>query len=546
MVKEKLIVKGDYTPEQMKHQFYQLTSDIEARIITAGNEPKTMQDIPALFEGSKEKGTGILRYTLEKPYTTLEGETIWKQSSIGIHTPEVVKTALWIAQKYDLIPKDTPLRQVWYHFIKLALQKSVVDVANADQLFSDYFLEVVRDAGLWYSDFNVKNEPVGYKTPEFIDSRYPNLKLPLDVLLFPNIIIAMEKESYFNYLKNFANLIGAANYSAGGMSQGTLAETIIKDLHEKYPKEDFRMYAVTDYDPAGFNIGVSLGEHFNLFSKRLGFNVDTKRVAPMPSHYTTRADGVDEIEIAKYDIAGDWRKQSRWMADDKVAEREDAEIEDGKGMEVESLPAVPLLDQLPAGMTVDDAVGQARMRLIIFNKILEDTGGIDNLDFALRNLMEQGFILKTEKKADEILAENSGIKAIDDNSTSIWTNADILVKILAKANETERDEIKDKIVEWKDETIDEWGKDNIKLIELEDELRRATVKNEAQSYLREIYQKKYPEIPKDIKEWEIATGMKKKINNYKDKVDEIVKEMDELVNEASTEFNIKVVEVEDE
>jgi len=459
----KLKTQAQYTPEEQQYIFTHMVQNIEAKMLLAGKPtPTTMQDIPALFEADKEKGTGLLRYVGKKPEVARDtaGEVVWRDADLALGTPEVIKTALWIAQKHDLIPEDTPLRQIWYSFIKLALQKAVTDVASADQLFSKRTLELIRDTGKWYSDFNIKNEPVAFDTPELIDEQGNEGD---DVQIIPNAIIAMEKESYYQYLKKFADLMGIANYSAGGMSQGTLAETVVKRLAKVFPKSDFKLYSITDYDPAGFNISHNLGEHFNLFGNRLGLSFDSERVAPKPEHYEK-----NERDIAKYALksTGKMKKEEQavWIEPERVKERAKYDIDDKEGMEVESLPAVPKQEHMPDGMDKSEGVGQARMRLIILNKIIEDLGGISGLDYGLKNLMEKGFIENPEKEANGILAENSGIKLIDANSLDLWQKVKFIVGILAKANEKERDEIKDKVIEWKDNTIDDWSKDNDKLV----------------------------------------------------------------------------------
>ncbi|MCP4762600.1 MAG: hypothetical protein GY870_12540 [archaeon] len=516
-----------YTPDELQHAFTQMVGDIEAKMIESGKPtPTTMQDIPALFEG-------LTRYTAAKPEVArdAEGEIVWRDADLGIKTPEVIKTALWIARKYNLVPDDTPLRQIWYSFIKLALQKAVTDVASADQLFSKRTLELIRDAGLWYSDFNIKNEPVAFDTPKFDD-----YDLEKDVQIIPNTIIAMEKESYYQYLKNFADLLGAANYSAGGMSQGTLAETVVKRLDDVFPKEDFKMYSVTDYDPAGLNISYNLGKHFNLFGNRLGLNFTAERTAPKPEHYTPT-----ELSVGLYNLTGKSKpeEQERWTQPDKIAERALYNIDDKQGMEVESLPAMPLPEQYPTGMDASDVVGQARMRLILLQKIIDDLGGASGLDFGLENLMGDGFYPDPDSKAESIISENAGLNQMEQVRSMVYWKVNTLKEIMKTALQDEINEVEEKLTEWRDDTIDDWINDTDKLEDLEDDLKRATIRNQTQSSLRNVYSRKYPSIPERISEWEIATGMRTKIDMYKGKVDDIIAELDDIIEEARDDFGVE-------
>ena len=106
--------KEEKSFEELKLEFHTLVQDITAQLIIKDQDiPAKMQEIPELFEGwSDKRFTSSYREPSKAPRT------------YKLDAGKTVKAALWIARKYDLVPKDTPLRQVWYAFIKLALQKS--------------------------------------------------------------------------------------------------------------------------------------------------------------------------------------------------------------------------------------------------------------------------------------------------------------------------------------------------------------------------------------------------------------------------------------
>ena len=105
-----MVKKGDLSPDELKTRFTTLVSDMEAAILTADKPiPTIMQDIPELFEGWEGKVFPSTYKAYDKP-----------AKQYKLDTTKVVKVALWIAKQYDLVPRDTPLRQVWYSFIKLA------------------------------------------------------------------------------------------------------------------------------------------------------------------------------------------------------------------------------------------------------------------------------------------------------------------------------------------------------------------------------------------------------------------------------------------
>ena len=116
---------ADY--EELKNKMISTMKQTEAEVLADKNPPTTPQEIPQLFAG-------------------------WDKPS-----SKAVQGALWIARKYNLIPEDSPLRQIWYAFIKLVFQNLAPEkqVGNPENAFYNSFADIIKKGDMYYSDFNV-------------------------------------------------------------------------------------------------------------------------------------------------------------------------------------------------------------------------------------------------------------------------------------------------------------------------------------------------------------------------------------------------------
>ena len=497
-----MVKKEDLSTEELKKRFMILVTDLDVAILTADKTaPSTMQDIPALFEGWEKK-----KFQSTYKYPNLEPK------EYKLDATKTIKAALWIAKKYGLVPIETPLRQVWYSFIKLALQKSGNKIGNPDQMMSIAFTDIIKDTDYYYADFNVKNYPYGFKTPDTEQA-----------VLFPNTLIAMEKSSYYNYLINFADLLGLSIYSAGGQSALSAAESVAHDIIEKFGKQTLSMYTITDYDRAGLDIADNLKKHVGLFLERKGIIINHERVAPKPEHYSQ-----EELERSLYDSKG--KSEVRWMLPENVTERAKYNIPDTKGVEVESLPAQPLLSQLPDGMDIDKAIGQARMKLIIYDVLLEKYG----IEHPLRQFLDRYFYTLPSYTADNIIKNNSNINVLDNKAWDIYYKIEELQNKFMDSLTDERAELTENIIGWRDDEKETWIDDVNRQDSFENKLRTAVAKDYQQLSFKAMVD--FPDLPKDFEEWELKNVKKKqKVNDYINMLDEIIEKIDEKIDEYETE-----------
>jgi len=528
------------TFEKQKNKFMSMVMAKEALILQGKALPTIPQDIPALFEGST------------------------------LPASKAVQTALWIAKNNDLIARRTPLRSVWYDFIKLVLQKIIKRVRNPADSFYKSFGDIIRKTDLWYKDFNVVNEPAAYTIVEYPGSR-----------LFPNIMICLEKESYFQVFKNFCDLLGLHLYAGGGMPSYSAAEDISRKIHDAAPDENLDIYTISDYDPVGFDIANTFKIHFSDYLDRFGTQVKSERKAPFPYHYVDDK----ERERAMYGVKPITVDRKRWKQKEHVEERlkykiyderfkdpnfydtdKDSEIHkfldeasEGKmkkpsrdawiskwktraeqgdfphvmGFEVESLPGRPFDEQLPPGYDPKDAVGRARMRFIIFDELIKSY----KIEDALEKWLENNFITEPEESAKTKVKESSRFIDIDSIKDNIKERLDDLLDMkfnLLFGSDVE--EVKKKIEDWRKDIIEEYIDDPNKIKDFENTLRVAIAEDEAKWDFQWRYNRLLPSIPDTVtKDLEIPEEVNEAIEDNRSFLDDLLEQINSKIEEEGLE-----------
>ena len=282
------------TFDELKAKMKKAMIDAETKALEGKAIPSTYHGIPELFEG-------------------------WDESA-----SKAVRGAMWISKKYNLIPKDTPLRSLWYKFIKLVFQKIHPSkrIANPTHSFYKSLADIMRRTDYWYSDFNIWNklsEDV-FQRPELT---WTAEKGEPSVILFPNVLVTLEKESYFQTFQNFCDLLGINLYAAGGMPSFSKAEEASRQLRELNTTDDLKLYTLSDYDPAGFNINETFKNQFTEFLDRFNQKVDNIKVAPFPKHYEP-----DELRQGSYVVKPNTIGQEQWNKPERIQERKDADLID--------------------------------------------------------------------------------------------------------------------------------------------------------------------------------------------------------------------------
>ena len=471
------------------------------------SRPTTLQEIPPLAKTMLE----FIGYPEpHDTYKTVKGET--KTYEEANPAKELVQMSLEIAKQLGLLKSgmNLPLRRVWYAFIKAALERGLKDYVYSEAaklageqrqaLDSDYydsFGDIIKSSpNFWYSNYGVKNTGKMTFVPT-IDEEDPSKPTMGD--LFTPIMIGVEKTSYFQVLENMCQMLGLSLYAAGGQSSVSASEEIMKRIDpimKEKGKKHLDIYAITDFDPAGYSIAKGIHKHSKLFIERFGGSVDFERLAPLPKHYTDT-----ELEQGLYTVKKKWIKptiktfkrgkkkgeqetkghwgynpinRTRKIPDDielgaiEVLEERDLEgvvnfEKDSKdnyiqGLEIESLPEEPIREVLknPPTSMPRSYDGIARMRFIVFDDIIERHGLDGAFKFLISLKKRDWSTYSGESLADEVV----NVENVNEIDEVVRKADDPFWKLHTDMEEWIRSYIKDeKTVVAKD--IDDWLNDII-------------------------------------------------------------------------------------
>jgi len=513
--------------------------------------PKIPQDIPDYFKGADLK------------------------------QPDAILGALWLSKENNLLPPNTPLRQVWYTFIKLTLQKLKKQAMHPVSAFSTNFKDLVENSDLMYADFNIVNPPDKF-----------NIKAERHY--FPNVLIGLEKESYYGFFQKFANLIGVHLFAAGGQPAYSGTEEIARQIAEKtgYDEptgkldewgdeitrkklDELNVMAVSDYDPSGLNIGNAIAKQFSShMGRRYGTNVSSYRAAPTLTDYTPA-----ELTKASYNVKGSTVDQKLWKADSKnrlaknfiddrfkdvtiyddtpkswmmrflaggdqkmkapkakkwIAKwkaRIEADPEDYPhmfGLEVESLPREPLPRQLPAGFTWN-GVGQARAKLLTFEEL--ERVFPDGVEDGFKEWLRKNFRDADNRyRAANAVERKSGLDKFDSQKGNIDTLYKALRLIKRYALEDDIDELTEVIQDWQVDEYDKIIDDNSNFDKYHERLVKAIANDEQDfEFNSSVGSRIIPSIPNSVLEHDISEEVKEMIEGNTEIVKDRVKELCKII-----------------
>ena len=495
--------------------------------------------------------------------------------------PDAILGALWLSKENNLLPPKTPLRQVWYTFVKLTLQKLKKQAMHPVSAFSTNFKDLVENSDLMYADFNIVNPPDKFNIVS--KSHY-----------FPSVLLGLEKESYYGFFQKFANLIGVHLFASGGQPAYSGTEEIARQLAEttgydeptgqkdrwgedimRKKLDELNIMAVSDYDPSGLNIGNAIAEQFSShMGRRYGTNVNSYRATPTLDDYTD-----DELKRASYNVKGSTVDQKLWRADannrlakDFIDDRfKDVAVYDDAakswmmkflaggdqkmkapkakawikkwkakieadsddyphmfGLEVESLPREPLSRQLPSDFTWN-GIGQARAKLLTFEEL--ERVFPDGVKSGYEEWLRVNFRDSDKRYAAASAVEDiSGLDKFDKQKKKIDILYNTIKTIKKKMLEDDIDELTENIKDWQVEKYNEIIGDTINFDNYHDDLVKAIADDESSSDFRyRVSSKIIPSIPRSVLEHDISEQVKKSIEDNTDVVKARVVELCKIV-----------------
>lgn len=221
---------------------------------------------------------------------------------------DLMRVIIMNERDYGTCTYNRTLRSLWYSTVKPALDKldKLVDdkeetVDGWDTLLSKYMAQLVRAGELSYKDLHIEDE-----------SRSRNVVSSFDFSPCRNIIVAVEKDTTYNIVRDISYLLGVSCISAKGLNSLGAMESFIRAIRDNTDGEvkDIYFLILSDYDPAGLVISNTLKEQAMDVLKVLKMDntvVHAERLGILPSQLTE-----DEIYNNWYSPKGDMDK---WIAE---------------------------------------------------------------------------------------------------------------------------------------------------------------------------------------------------------------------------------------
>lgn len=203
------------------------------------------------------------------------------------------------------------LRSFWYSHIKPVLARLGIDLSGQYKALSSTFVDYTASYRLFkYKDFGFADDNEEYRRIGKVNS---------------NVIVYAEKTGHWKTLQILHEQYGVTIIALGGQPSQLSTEYFVDELQKVASlKEDFYIFGVTDFDPAGWIIAESfatqLGVQGMTAIKNVIYGSDpwcVKDMRPchliLPTYFST-----DEIELNKYAVPNETAEQQtkvkNWIA----------------------------------------------------------------------------------------------------------------------------------------------------------------------------------------------------------------------------------------
>jgi len=213
------------------------------------------------------------------------------------------------------------LRYFWYHPIKPALgalgyleKESDADdpTRRMTQSLTKYLAEGVRKGTFTYKDLKILDNSRSKSTPreEKDGALFGSVfyKTRTNQELYPEIILAVEKNTVYKTVKDLATFFGCSCISGSGQDAFSAMENLLDTGSKKFGNRDIHILTLTDYDPAGYNISDTFKEHAKAVIRNLKIKnkITIKRIGIEPDQLEA-----DEIERERYPLPVSKKKKKQ-------------------------------------------------------------------------------------------------------------------------------------------------------------------------------------------------------------------------------------------
>ncbi len=244
---------------------------------------------------NKGETTYLIKYKfLDRPIKEIPTEELKVLFPPSTTNSFLMRSIILNEKQYMTCNYTRTLRSLWYSTVKptldrlglLSTQDMTEDSLTAwDKTLSKYLAELVRDGLLSYRDLNIEDESRRKQVPQYYNTFYSN------------VILAVEKDTVFNIVKDIADLFGCSCISSKGLCSLGATEYLLRQVKESKPNEEIHFLTLTDYDPTGYSISDTFKQQAEDLRQVLDLkcNIHVERIGITPEQLTQ-----EELELNQY------------------------------------------------------------------------------------------------------------------------------------------------------------------------------------------------------------------------------------------------------
>jgi hypothetical protein len=207
----------------------------------------------------------------------------------------IVRSIIYNERDFLSVNDNRSSRSFWYSTVKPTLdrlgkltgEQTETGVKSWVDKLSSYLKEFVSQGAFTYKDLKIVDESrkrdnpsVRYAIPDLHVYGYQTSLAP-----YPNIILAVEKDTVYRIVEQLASLFGCSCISGSGQGSFSAMEDLLRGIGGD---ADIVVLTLTDFDPAGYMISDTFEDHIEYLKGRVGGyeNVIIERLGITPDQLT--------------------------------------------------------------------------------------------------------------------------------------------------------------------------------------------------------------------------------------------------------------------
>lgn len=243
---------------------------------------------------------------------------------------DLMRSLILNAKDFPADDETRSLRGFWYKYIKPALsalgymekRDPKDDPGRRWSMDLSQELENQVSAGnLTYEGMNIEDESRSLDRPSGSDVEESDPSVMIAGYqqrgrIYPEIILAIEKDSEYGTAAGIADVLGCSALSGKGKPSLAAMEKLIGRCKYEIHERDITIVALVDYDPSGYQIAGAFRDQAETIARNVGLSgrVTLRKVGITPDQFTAR-----ELRTVRYDLTASGKGQQtildNWMAE---------------------------------------------------------------------------------------------------------------------------------------------------------------------------------------------------------------------------------------